>query len=187
MNGLKRVLTIGLPWVLLAGCGGGSDGSSSSAPVVAPPADITSQNAPVIAGAVMQSALGGGGLGSFAGLGTGAGSVIDVIRTETCWDDSHRVTCRIDDNGNRTDRTFDALDRLVDARHRATLAAPEDGGVVAGGARQDARPFPVREPTVQRVFTPHGVSSPRPRDQHARAHGVALDPAERVRNRRIIR
>lgn len=76
MNGLKRVLTIGLPWVLLAGCGGGSDGGGSSAPVVAPPADITSQNAPVIAGAVVQSALGGGGLGSFAGLGTGAGSVL---------------------------------------------------------------------------------------------------------------
>lgn len=77
MNRLAKTLLMGLPWALLAGCGGsGSSNGSSIAPVVAPPADITSQNAPAIAGAVVQAALGGGGLGSFAGLGSGAGSVL---------------------------------------------------------------------------------------------------------------
>lgn len=75
MNGLTRTLMLGLPWVFLAGCSG-SGGGGSSAPAVAPPADITSQNAPAIAGSVVQTALGGGSLGSFAGLGTGAGSVL---------------------------------------------------------------------------------------------------------------
>lgn len=75
MNGLTKTLLLGLPWIFLAGCGGSSN-SGPSAPVVAPPADITSQNAPTIAGSVVQTALGGGGLGSFAGLGTGAGSIL---------------------------------------------------------------------------------------------------------------
>jgi len=77
MNGVTKLLVICLPLVLLIGCGGGGgNGGGSTTAVTTPPAQITSQNAPVIAGAVVQTALEGGGLGSFAGLGSGAGSVL---------------------------------------------------------------------------------------------------------------
>ena len=76
MNRVAKLFLIGLPAVLLIGCGGGGDGGGPTATVTAPPAEITSQNATVITGAVVQTALEGGGLGSFAGLGSGAGSIL---------------------------------------------------------------------------------------------------------------
>ena len=75
MNSIAKSLVICVPLVFLAGCGG-SGGDGIAPALVADPAEITSQNAPVIAGAVLQTALEGGGLGSFAVLGSGAGSIL---------------------------------------------------------------------------------------------------------------
>ena len=68
MNALKRLVSIGTVLAMLAGCGS-SGGDNSSGPLAANLATITTQNAPVIAGAVVGSALEGGGLGSLAALG----------------------------------------------------------------------------------------------------------------------
>jgi hypothetical protein len=54
---------------VLAGCSGSGD-PGLTLPPPADPASITSQNAPVIASAVVTSALEGGELGAFASLGT---------------------------------------------------------------------------------------------------------------------
>lgn len=72
MNSVARSLITGIPILILAGCGGGGAGGGASQTAAVTPADITSLNAPVIAGAVMQSALEGGGLGAFAGVGSGS-------------------------------------------------------------------------------------------------------------------
>ncbi len=74
MNSRAKLVTLGISLVVLSGCGGGGGGSSSNDTLTAVtnPAEITSQNAPVIAGAVVHSTLEGGDLGSFAGLGSGS-------------------------------------------------------------------------------------------------------------------
>ncbi len=71
MNSVAKSLVIGIQLVVLAGCGS-SGGGGGSPTLVVDSAAITSQNAPVIAGAVVQTTLEGGGLGSFAGLGSGS-------------------------------------------------------------------------------------------------------------------
>jgi hypothetical protein len=75
MNRAARLLTIGLSPVLLIGCGGGGGGDTAPA-VVVDPVTLTSQNAPIVAAAVVQTTLEGGTLGSFAGLGGGTGGVL---------------------------------------------------------------------------------------------------------------
>ena len=71
MSSVTRFLASGICSLLLIGCGG-SGGDNGNTIVTVPLADITSANAPGIAGAVMKTALEGGGLGVFAGPGGGA-------------------------------------------------------------------------------------------------------------------
>lgn len=67
-------LMLGSLACLAAGCsgGGGSEGSST---IVSPPAEITTANAPIIAGAVTQAAVEGGDVGEFAGF-AGGGAIV---------------------------------------------------------------------------------------------------------------
>ncbi len=70
MNSAAKLLAVGIFSLLLIGCsGGGGDGDTT---ISAPLAEITSANAPDIAGAVMQTALESGDLGVFAGPGGGS-------------------------------------------------------------------------------------------------------------------
>jgi hypothetical protein len=72
-------LMLGSLACLVAGCsgGGGSDGSSSSgsSAIELPPAEISSANAPIIAGAVTQAAVEGSDVGEFAGF-AGGGAIV---------------------------------------------------------------------------------------------------------------
>jgi len=64
---------IALPVALLGACSGGGDSGGTMNPTTStPPAEITSGNAQAIASAVVQTSFEGGGLGEFAGMGSGA-------------------------------------------------------------------------------------------------------------------
>ena len=70
MNAFVKSVMIALgPLALVACSSGGGDDTSVT---LADPAEITSDNAPIIAGAVVQTTYEGGALGTFAGLGSGA-------------------------------------------------------------------------------------------------------------------
>ena len=66
-----KLLAIRLSLVVLSGCGS-RGGDVAPSVTVSELAEITSQNAPDIAGAVIQATLEGGDLGSFAGIGSGS-------------------------------------------------------------------------------------------------------------------
>ena len=75
MNAVTRFLLIGFSSALLISCGGGG-GDGVAPAVTVNPAELTSQNAPLIAASVVQTTLEGGGLGSFAGVGSGTGGIL---------------------------------------------------------------------------------------------------------------
>ncbi len=71
MSTVTKFFASGICSLLLIGCSG-SGGDDGNTIVTVPLADITTANAPGIAGAVMKTAVESGGLGVFAGPGGGA-------------------------------------------------------------------------------------------------------------------